>query len=144
MSAHPPIDLAALSPGDLVADYDHPPLTLVETVRWAGVQENSYDLHFDRDSARRQGASSFIASGGFRQALLLRAVTDWLGARGRVRRLQIRQTFPTAEGDTMHFEVHVEQLPEDPREAWIACSVTGSNQDGETILTGTCTVTLKE
>ena len=68
--------------GDSIPPTQHGPLTIIDTVRWAGLQENSQQLHFDRDHVRQHnGLKTFIASGAYRQALLMRALTDWIGPR---------------------------------------------------------------
>ena len=66
--------------GDSIPPREHGPLTIVDTVRWAGLQENVQHLHFDRDHVRQHnGLPTFIASGAYRQALLIRMLTDWIG-----------------------------------------------------------------
>ena len=59
---------------------EYGPLTIIDTVRWAGLQENTQQLHYDRDWVREHaGLRTFIASGAYRQALLMRMLTDWAG-----------------------------------------------------------------
>lgn len=132
-----------VQPGFLLPARVYGPLTIVDTVRWAGLQENWQHLHFDRDHVRRHnGLRTFIASGAYRQALLMRTLTDWVGPRGRLRRLSIRHTHPTFEGDTMRFGGHVVQKSADSADPWIRCEVEGHNQEGRQILTGHCTLDL--
>jgi acyl dehydratase len=86
--------------GDALPTLRFGPLSIVHTVRWAAFTENWYRLHYDREFvAGAEGEGRFIASGGFRQALVCRLLTDWLGPRGRLHRLTIRQLAPTREGD---------------------------------------------
>jgi len=76
-----------IEPGDSAPSRQYGPLTIVDTVRWAGLQENWQHLHFDRDHVQRHnGLRTFIASGAYRQALLMRMLTDWIGPRGMLRR----------------------------------------------------------
>src|SRR5215208_5496517 len=78
----------------------HGPLTIVDTVRWAGLQENWQHLHYDRDHVREHnGLGTFIASGAYRQALLMRMLTDWIVPQGRLSKISVRQTYSTFEGD---------------------------------------------
>jgi acyl dehydratase len=129
--------------GDALPEAVYGPLTLVDTVRWAGSQELWEPLHFDRDYARQHsGESTIIASGGYRQALLVRMLTDWLGLGGRLRRLSIRHTKATLEGDLMQFRGAVVEKSTDVDDPWIACDLTGVNQREETILTARAVVTL--
>lgn len=127
--------------GDSLPSREYGPLTIVDTVRWAGLQENWQHLHFDRDHVRQHnGLRTFIASGAYRQALLMRLLTDWIGPRGLLRKLSVRHTHSTFEGDTMHFSGRVIEKSADPSDPWIACEVEGKNQEGRQILTGRCTV----
>ena len=129
--------------GDALPESTHGPLTLGDTVRWAAFQENWAALHIDREHARTQLAlPSFIASGGYRQALLLRGVCGWIGPDGQLLWLRLRQTYPTFEGDLMRFCGSVTEKSADPADPWVECQLEAENQDGRQILTGTCRVRL--
>lgn len=119
------------------------PLTIVDTVQWAGFQENWYRLHWDRDFVReRSGLRTFIASGGYREALLVRTITDWIGSRGILRKLTVRQSFPTFEGDLIVYSGTVAEKSTTPNDPWIACDLEGKNQDDRVLLTARCLVVL--
>ncbi len=129
--------------GDQIPEREFGPLTIQETVRWAGFQENSAQLHYDREHARgHSGLKTFIASGEYRQALLMRVLTDWIGPRGVLRKLSLRQTFPTFEGDLMRFSAKVIEKSPNESEPWIVCELIGKNQEDRQILTGRCTLML--
>ena len=129
--------------GDSVPAREYGPLTVVDTVRWAGLQENWQHLHYDRDHVREHnGLRTFIASGAYRQALLTRVLTDWIGARGWLRKMSVRHTYSTFEGDIMHFGARVAEKSEDPADPWIVFDLHGTNQDDKQILTGRCTLIL--
>ena len=122
---------------------EYGPLTVIDTVRWAGLQENTQQLHYDRDWVREHaGLRTFIASGAYRQALLMRMLTDWAGPRGRLRKLSLRHTYSTFEGDTMRFVARATEKSGDPADPWIRCDVEGTNQQGRRILVGQCTLVL--
>ncbi len=119
------------------------PLTIVDTVEWAGFQENWYRLHWDRDFVReRNGFKTFIASGGYREALLVRTITDWIGSRGVLRKLAVRQSYPTFEGDLIIYSGTVAEKSSTPNDPWIACNLAGKNQDDHVILTARCSIIL--
>lgn len=127
--------------GDEIPASEYGPLTIVDTVRWAGVQENAERLHWDRDFARsHSGMRTFIASGGHRQALLTRTLTDWIGPRGMLRKMNVRHLAPTYEGDLMRFSGRVIEKSPDPADPWLACEVEGHDQAGQRILSGQVTV----
>ena len=143
MTGHQPIYFEDFAIGDAIPSTQHGPLTIIDTVRWAGLQENWQHLHYDRDHVRQHnGLRTFIASGAYRQALLIRMLTDGIGPRGWLRKISVRHTYSTFEGDTMTFAGRVTQKSEDPSDPWISCELDGKNQDRKQILTGTCTVIL--
>jgi acyl dehydratase len=129
--------------GDAIPQREYGPLTIVDTVRWAGLQENWQHLHFDRDHVRQHnGLKTFIASGAYRQALLMRMLTDWLGPRGWLRKMSVRHTHSTFEGDLMRFSARITEKSTDLSDPWLICELTGANQEGQQILTGRCTLML--
>ena len=132
-----------VKPGDELPAREYGPLTIADTVRWAGLQENWQHLHFDRDHVRlNNGLRTFIASGAYRQALLMRTLTDWVAPRGMLRKLSLRHTYSTFEGDTMRFVVRVAEKSPHLADPWINCAVQGMNQEGRQILSGHCTLLL--
>jgi acyl dehydratase len=129
--------------GEKIEARGYGPLTIIDTVRWAGVQENLERLHWDREFAREHSKlPSFIASGSYRQALLARTLTDWVGPRGRLRKLSLRHTAPTLEGDMIYFSAAVSGKSPDVSDPWISCTIDGHNQDQKSILTGRCVLAL--
>jgi acyl dehydratase len=127
--------------GDRIPQREHGPLTIVDTVRWAGLQENWQHLHFDRDHVRQHnGLKTFIASGAYRQALLMRMLTDWIGPRGWLRKISVRHTYSTFEGDMMRFSGRV--VEKSPSPGIVICELDGTNQDDQKILSGRCTIVL--
>ena len=130
-------------PATELVNREYGPLTVIDTVRWAGLQENTQQLHYDRDWVREHaGLRTFIASGAYRQALLMRMLTDWAGPRGRLRKLGVRHTYSTFEGDTMRFTARAVETSDDPADPWVRCDVEGTNQEGRQILVGQCTLVL--
>jgi acyl dehydratase len=129
--------------GGFIPSRDYGPLTIVDTVRWAGLQENVQHLHFDRDHVRQHnGLRTFIASGAYRQALLIRMLTDWIGPRGWLRKINVRHTYSTFEGDMMRFSARIVEKSSDSSDPWIVCDLEGRNQENRQILTGGCTLIL--
>ena len=130
-----------VSVGELLPRREFGPLTIISTVRWAGFQENTARLHYDRDYVRQHsGLKTFIASGAYRQALLIRMLTDWIGPEGQLRKLSLRHLHPTFEGDIIRYSGKVVEKSAGAIPAWVACDVEGKNQDDRQILTGRCTL----
>jgi acyl dehydratase len=132
-------EAATIQVGDEIVATEFGPLTIVDTVRWAGVQENSERTHWDREFVRENmRLRTFIASGGYRQALLARALTDWLGPRGRLRKMQVRHLGPTFEGDMLRYSVKVTGMTPEGDWTAVACDFEGKNQKDEQVMVGTC------
>jgi acyl dehydratase len=130
--------------GDRIVAAEYGPLTILETVRWAGVQENWDGVHWDRESVRENSQlRTFIASGTFRQALLVRALTDWLGSSGSLKKLAIRHVAPTYEGDMQRYSARVVEKSDDPEGCLVSCEVEGVNQNDERILVGSCVLKVR-
>jgi acyl dehydratase len=137
------ISHADICVGDEIIAAEFGPLTIVDTVRWAGVQENTERTHWDREFVREHsGLRTFIASGGYRQALLARALTDWLGRCGRLRRLRVRHVAPTSEGDMLRYSVRVRETTDLASGTSLACDIEGKNQQHEQVLVGSCVLIL--
>jgi acyl dehydratase len=129
--------------GDFIPAREYGPLTIVDTVRWAGLQENWQHLHYDRDHVREHnGLKTFIASGAYRQALLMRMLTDWIGPRGWLKKISVRHTYSTFEGDMMRFSARIAEKSIDTADPWIICELHGTNQDDQQILSGRGTLIL--
>ena len=127
--------------GDQIPPREFGPLTIVDTVRWAGLQENWQHLHYDRDHVRQHnGLRTFIASGAYRQALVVRMLTDWIGPRGWLKKLSIRHTYSTFEGDILRFSATVIDKSADSSAHSVVCDLEGTNQENRQILIGRCTM----
>jgi acyl dehydratase len=125
--------------GDQLVAAEYGPLTIVDTVRWAGVQENSERVHFDREFVRENSQlRTFIASGGYRQALLARALTDRIGLCGKLLKLRVRHVAPTFEGDMLRCSARVTEKSKRADGTAISCEVEGKNQQDEQVLIGSC------
>ncbi len=56
-------------------------------VMWAAASGDFYQIHYDKDFAQRTGLPDRIVHGALKHALLGRALAQWAGPAGRVRRL---------------------------------------------------------
>jgi acyl dehydratase len=132
-----------VAPGFVIPTRTFGPLSIVDTVQWAGFQENWYRLHWDREFVReRSGLRTFIASGAYREALLVRTITDWIGPRGVLRKLTVRQSYPTFEGDLIQYSGTVLGKSPTAESSSIFCDLRGENQEQQLILTARCTLVL--
>lgn len=129
--------------GDTVPERAYEAVTIVDVVRWAGFQENYANLHYDREYVRQvSGLPGFIASGAYRESLMVRLLTDWVGPGGRLCKLKTRQTYSTFEGDSLRYVGKVVEKSGNPADPWVLCEMEGFNQEGRQILQATCTLIL--
>ncbi|MDO8615394.1 MAG: MaoC/PaaZ C-terminal domain-containing protein [Dehalococcoidia bacterium] len=56
-------------------------------VLWAAGSGDYYQIHYDKDFAQATGLADRIVHGALKHALLGRMLHEWIGERGRVRRL---------------------------------------------------------
>lgn len=133
-----------ISIGVAIPAVSYGPLTIIDTVRWAGVQENTEQVHWDREFAREHSKlRTFIASGAYRQALLARTLTDWIGPQGRLSKMHVRHVAPLFEGDTITYGGRVIEVAIQTAETVLTCEVEGCNQHGQPLLKGHCTINLR-
>jgi acyl dehydratase len=138
------IEAGGLVVGAVIPAASYGPLTIIDTVRWAGVQENSEQLHWDREFARQHSKlRTFIASGAYRQALLARTLTDWIGPQGSLRKMRVRHVAPLFEGDTITYGGRIIAVTDGESELDLICEVEGHDQNGKRLLTGQCVLRLK-
>ena len=129
--------------GDALPKREFGPHTLVDGIRWAGVQEHPSPTHTDRDYVREhRGLRTFIASGAHREAYLARMLMDWVGPRGDLRKIGIRHTASTFEGDMMCLSGTVVEKSPSPDDPWILCEIDAKNQNGEDIMRGQATASV--
>ena len=127
--------------GSALPNREFGPHTLVNGIRWAGIQEHPSPTHTDRDYVREhRGLRTFIASGANREAYLVRMLMDWVGPRGDLRKLAVRHTASTFEGDMMRYTGTVVEKSPSPEDPWIVCEIDAKNQKGEDIIRGRCTL----
>ena len=66
----------------------HP--TTRQLVKWAGVVEDFYEAHYDKDFALSHGFPGVIVHGMLGVAFLAQMLTDWIGPEGTLRKINCR------------------------------------------------------
>lgn len=117
-------------------------LTLKQLVLWAGATDDIYELHYDRDFARSQGLPNPILHGRLKAAFLSQLVTDWIGAKGMLKKLTIRyQKMDYVDEDIVCKGKVVKKYQQDGQNL-VECDLWTENTAGETTTTGTALVSL--
>ena len=122
---------------------DYGPFTIEDAVRWAGVQENFERLHYDREYAQeRGGLTSFVASGQFREVLVIRSIAAWLESCSPVlMSLEVKHLAPTSEGDSL--TVQVKDWSFGDRERELELELVGKGPGDLIVLEARCRVQLE-
>jgi hydroxyacyl-ACP dehydratase HTD2-like protein with hotdog domain len=65
---------------------------------------NGHRIHYDKDWARTvEGYDDLIVQGPLQAALLARAITDWIGGRGRLVEYSVQNRAVALAGEALHF-----------------------------------------
>ena len=117
-------------------------VTLKQLVLWAGASEDIYELHYDRDLARSQGLRNPILHGRLKAAFLSQLVTDWIGAKGMLKKLTIRYQKMDYVDEDIVCKGKVTKKYQHEGQNLVECDLWTENPAGETTTTGTAVVSL--
>ncbi|MDQ6748795.1 MAG: MaoC family dehydratase N-terminal domain-containing protein [Candidatus Dormibacteraeota bacterium] len=124
-------ELATLTVGEEVLDLEvtH---TRAQIKAYADASGDQNPIHQDDAVARSVGLPGVIAHGMLNYGLLSRAITDWLGDPGRLRRLTVRFSSMVEPGDTVRCRGRVTSIDDSARTAVL--EVWMENQRAEKVL----------
>jgi acyl dehydratase len=129
-------------PGDVL-----PSLTVTVDERqlffFSAATYNGHRIHYDKDWARtREGYDDVIVQGPLQAALLARAVTDWIGGRGRLVEYAVQNRAIALPGEQLSFggSVTTKRLS-GGNLGMVEVDIAG-RRDDTVLMPGTATVTL--
>jgi acyl dehydratase len=114
--------------------------TTQQLVRWAGASGDYNPIHYDKDFALSRGLTGVVMHGQLGTAFLCQLLSDWYGAAGSLKKINVSYKGFAYPGDTLtcrgvvkdkSAEVNIVTL-----DIWI------ENQKGEKTTTGTAIVKL--
>jgi acyl dehydratase len=107
-------------------------VTREDVKRYADASGDQNPLHQNDDFARAVGFPGIIAHGMFTMGHLARALTDWLGDPGRLKRLTVQFRAPVFMGETIVAEGRVKSLDPKARtavlEVWVSVERDGTTE----------------
>ena len=103
---------------------------------------NGHRIHYDKDWARGvEGYDDVLVQGPLQAALLARAITDWVGGRGRLVNYSVQNRGVAYPGQPLTFGGTVTGKREDDGRALVDLDISGRRGD-EVLMPGTATVEL--
>lgn len=106
---------------------------LATSVMYAGASGDMNPLHYDPEfAALVSPTGGVIAHGMYSMGLASRLLTEWAGGPEHVAQVSVRFTKPWPLGTTSTFTGEVTEVGDDE----IVVELTGTNESGETILSG--------
>lgn len=131
---------------DVEAGHDLPPLVVTvdqtQMFFFSAATYNGHRIHYDKDWATAvEGYDDVLVQGPLQSALLARALTDWIGGRGRLVRYSVQNRAVAYPGETLTFGGTVTSKRVDDGVGLVDVDIAGRR--GETVLMpGTATVAL--
>jgi hydroxyacyl-ACP dehydratase HTD2-like protein with hotdog domain len=130
-----------VQPGDLL-----PALTVTADERqlffFSAATYNGHRIHYDKDWARTtEGYDDVIVQGPLQAALLARAVTDWIGGRGRLVEYAVQNRAIALTGERLTFDGAVAGKRLVDNIGLVDLDIAG-RRDDTVLMPGTATVAL--
>jgi len=111
-----------------------------QLVMWAGASGDYYQIHYDKDFAQGKGLPGVIVHGQLVAGFLGQLITDWIGDRGRLRKLTCSYKGMNFPGETITCRGKVTRKYIEDGEHYIECHVWAENARGEKTVTGKAVV----
>jgi acyl dehydratase len=97
-----PLSVEDIAIGDLLPAMVLGPLTSSHVMRWSAAMENWHRIHFDRRYAtEHDGLPDVVINGSWKQHVLIRLVTDWVGTAGWLWTIDLQFRGMNVPGETL-------------------------------------------
>lgn len=131
---------------DVIEGSDIAPMVKQPTTRqlvmWAGASGDFNPIHYDKDFALSRGLPGVIVHGQLVGCFLGQLMTDWAGARGRLKKLSCSYKGMNYPGETITCGGKVSRKYVEDGEHCIEWVVWAENPRGEKTVTGRAVVVL--
>lgn len=113
-----------------------------QLVMWAGATEDYNEYHYDKDFAVGRGLPGVIIHGRLKAAFLGQLMTDWIGERGKLKKLSVSYRKMDGPGDTLICKGKVTNKYTRSGEHCVECDIWIENAQGEKTTTGSAVAAL--
>jgi acyl dehydratase len=127
--------------GDEVTPLAKQPTTR-QLVMWAGAVGDYMPIHYDKDFAQSRGLSGVIVHGQLVGAFLGQLMTDWIGEKGTLRKLNCSYKGMNYPGEVINLKGKVTKKYVEDGQYCVECSLWAENARGEKTASGTAVVVL--
>jgi acyl dehydratase len=127
--------------GDEVSPLVKQPTTM-QLVMWAGASGDYNPIHYDKDFAQSRGLAGVIVPGQLIGAFLGQMMTDWIGEKGALRKLNCSYKGMSYPGEAVTCKGKVTRKYVQNGEHFVECSLWAENPKGEKTASGKAMVIL--
>jgi acyl dehydratase len=118
-------------------------VTTTQLFFFSAATYNGHRIHYDRAWAVDvEGYPDVLVHGPLQAALMARAVTDWIGAGGRLVRFQVQNRDSAFPGDALRFDGTVTAVREVDGRGLVDLDIRGEKGEGVLLMPGSATVEL--
>ena len=117
-------------------------ISLVQLIRYSAAIWNFHLLHLEKEFAQRRGFKDANIPASLYGAFLVRMVTNWIGTRGKLRRLAYQVRVMGFPGDTLICKGRVIKRYQEAGDNLVDCDIWVENQDGVRVSPASATVSL--
>jgi acyl dehydratase len=118
----------------------HP--TTRQLVKWAGASDDYNEIHFDKDFAQSVGMPGVIVHGWLTLSFICQMLTDWIGDKGKLRRISCKHQGMLFPGQEIRCKGKVLKKYVQDSEHLVDCEVWAENKQGERTTPGAATILL--
>jgi acyl dehydratase len=130
-----------VSVGSEVSPLSKQPTTR-QLVMWAGAVGDYQPIHYDKDFAQSRGLSGVIVHGQLVGAFLGQLMTDWIGEKGVLKKLNCSYKGMNYPGEVITLRGKVTKKYVADGQHCVECSLWAENPKGEKTASGTVVVIL--
>ena len=109
---------------------------------YAGASGDYYEIHYDQEFAKARGLPSVIVHGALKSGFLGQLLTDWIGDRGRIRKLEVQYRGMDIQGEAIDCKGRVTRRFQEDGQDLVECEVWTENPSGDRTTRGTALVSL--